>query len=64
MSLNVIFNSADPGIYNIKTHAEGPAGALPLTPEMLVDSPCGNIFGLTLNAGMGWDQTACSAPKC
>ncbi|MCW2487001.1 YjhG/YagF family D-xylonate dehydratase [Candidatus Symbiopectobacterium sp. NZEC127] len=55
MSLNVIFNSADPGIYNIKTHAEGPAGALPLTPEMLVDSPSGNIFGLTLNAGMGWD---------
>lgn len=55
MSLNVIFNSADPGIYNIKTHAEGPAGALPLTPEMLVDSPSGNIFCLTLNAGMGWD---------
>lgn len=55
MSLNVIFNSADPGIYNIKTHTEGPAGALPLTPEMLVDSPSGNIFGLTLNAGMGLD---------
>jgi putative YjhG/YagF family dehydratase len=33
---------------------EGPAGELPLTDEMLLNEPSGNIFGLTMNAGMGW----------
>ena len=30
-------------------------GALPLTPQMLMESPSGNLFGMTQNAGMGWD---------
>ncbi|WP_413728957.1 YjhG/YagF family D-xylonate dehydratase [Sodalis sp. RH22] len=55
MSINTIFTDVDASIYDIQTHAEGPKGSLPLTPEMLMDSPSGNIFGLTLNAGMGWD---------
>lgn len=55
MSIKFIFNSQDNSIYDIITHAAGPAGALPLTPEMLVNLPSGDIFGLTLNAGMGWD---------
>jgi xylonate dehydratase len=33
---------------------EGPAGRLPLTPEMLREEPSGNLFGLTQNVGMGW----------
>ena len=44
-----------PDIYDIRTKAAGPAGALPLTAQMLTDSPSGDIFGLTQNAGMGWD---------
>jgi dihydroxyacid dehydratase/phosphogluconate dehydratase len=28
---------------------------LPLTPEFLRDRPSGDVFGLTQNAGMGWD---------
>jgi putative YjhG/YagF family dehydratase len=36
------------------THARGPEGALPITPEMLLTQPSGNLFGLTQNAGMGW----------
>ncbi|WP_413735795.1 YjhG/YagF family D-xylonate dehydratase [Sodalis sp. RH21] len=55
MSLNTIFTDTDESIYAIRTHAPGPQGALPLTAQMLMDSPSGNIFGLTLNAGMGWD---------
>ncbi|WJV53265.1 YjhG/YagF family D-xylonate dehydratase [Prodigiosinella aquatilis] len=55
MSISTIFNHDNAQIYDIHTHAAGPQGALPLTPEMLIDSPSGNIFGLTLNAGMGWD---------
>ena len=36
------------------THARGPAGALPLSAEMLLTEPSGNLFGLSQNAGMGW----------
>lgn len=44
--------SAD--IYTIKSKAPGPVGSLPLTDDMLRNSPSGDIFGLTQNAGMGW----------
>ncbi|MEZ4666983.1 MAG: YjhG/YagF family D-xylonate dehydratase [Anaerolineae bacterium] len=30
-------------------------GKLPLTEEMLLNEPSGNLFGLTLNAAMGWN---------
>ena len=36
------------------TKADGPAGSLPLTDEMLRDWPSGDLFGLVQNAGMGW----------
>jgi putative YjhG/YagF family dehydratase len=32
----------------------GPDGRIPLTPEMLRESPSGDLFGLTQNVGMGW----------
>src|SRR5688572_3845288 len=44
-----------PNIYDIRTKGPGPAGQLPLTPQMLTDAPSGDIFGWTQNAGMGWD---------
>jgi len=37
------------------THAAGPAGVLPLSAEMLIKEPSGNLFGLSQNAGMGWE---------
>ncbi len=37
------------------THAPGPEGALPITAEMLLTQPSGHLFGLTQNAGMGWE---------
>ncbi|MDB6174453.1 MAG: dehydratase [Chthoniobacteraceae bacterium] len=45
-------------IYQIITRAPGPVGALPLTDEMLRQSPSGDIFGLTQNVGMGWEPGA------
>jgi putative YjhG/YagF family dehydratase len=45
----------DEGLFDVQTAADGPAGALPLTPELLRDSPSGDVFGLTQNAGMGWE---------
>jgi putative YjhG/YagF family dehydratase len=38
-----------------RTAASGPAGQLPLTPEMLLNEPSGNLFGMTQDAGMGWN---------
>ena len=43
------------GIYDIRTHAAGPQGALPLTEQMLLNWASGDIFGLTQDAGMGWN---------
>ncbi|MCS6850338.1 MAG: YjhG/YagF family D-xylonate dehydratase [Gemmataceae bacterium] len=45
----------DPSTYDVQTHAPGPAGRLPLTPDLLLHAPSGDIFGLTQDAGMGWD---------
>jgi putative YjhG/YagF family dehydratase len=54
-SRNDIFDSAAPDIYQIQTQAPGPAGSLPITDQLLRNSPSGDIFGLTQNAGMGWN---------
>jgi putative YjhG/YagF family dehydratase len=39
----------------LRTRGEGPAGRLPLEAEWLRSSASGDLFGLTQNAGMGWD---------
>ena len=45
----------DERIFQVRTKAPGPEGRLPLTAEMLLDRPSGDLFGLTQNVGMGWD---------
>src|SRR5438874_1899534 len=55
MSIRAEILSASQEIYNLATKAKGPAGQLPLTPEMLLNQPSGDLFGLTQNAGMGWN---------
>jgi len=47
----------------VRTHSPGPAGALPLTAEMLLTEPSGNLFGLTQNAGMGWEPNRLLDPE-
>ena len=49
-----LVDSSDATIYQLHTHGAGPAGSLPLTPEMLREAPSGDIFGLTQDVGMGW----------
>ncbi len=44
----------DPSLYDVQTKANGPAGSLPLTEEMLRESPSGDLFGWTQDVGMGW----------
>ena len=41
--------------FEIRTHSDGPTGTVPFTPEFLVDEPSGNHFGMSQNAGMGWN---------
>ena len=54
MSHSVTSASSDETIFEIKTTAPGAQGELPLTEEMLLNRPSGDIFGLSQNAGMGW----------
>lgn len=54
MSIKEIYGEANESLYEIYTHKEGPKGKLPVTPEILKNRPSGDIFGMTLNVGMGW----------
>ena len=56
------FGSAEP-LSKSRLAGEGPAGRLPLTPEMLREAPSGNLFGLTQNVGMGWSAAALGGPE-
>ncbi|MCM3713884.1 YjhG/YagF family D-xylonate dehydratase [Halalkalibacter oceani] len=44
-------------LYEVQTNAAGPEGSLPLTPDMLLHSPSGDLFGLSQNVGMGWNPS-------
>ena len=55
--------TSDPALWEITTAGAGPQGSLPLTAEMLLERPSGDIFGLTQNAGMGWDPRELGRPQ-
>src|SRR4051812_13348609 len=44
-----------PDVFAVQSAAPGPGGRLPLTEELLRNAPSGDLFGLSLNVGMGWD---------
>ncbi|MFZ4506801.1 MAG: YjhG/YagF family D-xylonate dehydratase [Fimbriimonas sp.] len=44
-------------LFDVATRAAGPSGTLPLTEEMLLNRPSGDLFGLSQNAGMGWEPS-------
>lgn len=62
-TLRSILESDDPLLYSLVTHAPGPQGKIPLTEEMLLESPSGDLFGLSQNAGMGWDPSKVGRPQ-
>ena len=59
----IVGGSAAAGLLDVQTVGAGPAGSLPLTPEMLLDGPSGDLFGWTQNAGMGWDPRELGRPQ-
>jgi putative YjhG/YagF family dehydratase len=52
------FGPHDPAVYDIRSAADGPAGSLPLTEQLLSERPSGDLFGLSQNVGMGWSPAA------
>ena len=46
-----------PGLFEVETTAAGPEGTLPLTDAFLKERPSGDVFGLSQNAGMGWEAS-------
>jgi len=60
---DAIAGVADDSLFDIRTRVPGPTGVLPLTAEMLLHRPSGDLFGLTQNAGMGWDPSKLTGPE-
>ena len=58
VSLSSLLDSGDQSLYDVASKAAGPAGSLPITPEMLMEKPSGELFGWSQNAGMGWEPSA------
>ena len=54
---------SEPHVLDVVTAGAGPQGRLPLTSELLLERPSGDIFGLTQNAGMGWDPRELGRPQ-
>jgi xylonate dehydratase len=52
-----LLESEDRSVLDVVSKAKGPEGALPLTSEMLLTRPSGDLFGWTQNAGMGWNPS-------
>ena len=55
--LEQLLDCPDATIYDFETETAGPQGRLPLTDAMLLQQPSGDHFGMTQNAGMGWEPS-------
>jgi putative YjhG/YagF family dehydratase len=58
----VSIEAQDPSVYAVRTTATGPSGSLPVDAETLRNAPSGDLFGLTMNAGMGWPPECITGP--
>lgn len=63
ISLESVLESSGRPLYDVATHARGPAGQLPITADQLRHAPSGNLFGLTQDAGMGWNPGELGRPE-
>ncbi|MFM8217950.1 MAG: YjhG/YagF family D-xylonate dehydratase, partial [Planctomycetaceae bacterium] len=63
LSVSQLLESQDARLYEVRTHGPGPIGKLPFTEQMLLDSPSGDLFGMTQNAGMGWNPQELLRPQ-
>jgi xylonate dehydratase len=61
--MNPILDSGDPALYEVVTRGPGPMGKLPLSDEFLRYRPSGDAFGMSQDAGMGWNPQSLSGPQ-
>jgi xylonate dehydratase len=57
LAIESILDSRDDSVYDLRSKAPGPQGALPFTHDMLIKRPSGDSFGWVMDAGMGWDPS-------
>jgi putative YjhG/YagF family dehydratase len=58
ITLETILDSGDTSLFDVRSKAPARAGSLPITAEMLLERPSGDLFGWAQNAGMGWSPKA------
>ena len=63
MTFLEIVDSRDPVLFDVTTTASGAAGSLPLTEQMLREAPSGDLFGWSLDVGMGWNPAELGRPE-
>jgi putative YjhG/YagF family dehydratase len=54
-SLDRLLGTGAGALLDVQTNAPGPQGKLPLTEDMLLNAPSGDLFAMSQNVGMGWD---------
>jgi putative YjhG/YagF family dehydratase len=62
-TLESVLDSGDESLFRVTASQPGPAGRLPLTPADLIDRPSGDIFGWSLDVGMGWAPAELRRPE-
>jgi xylonate dehydratase len=50
-------------IFDVVSQARAREGALPLTEDLLLNAPSGDVFALSQNVGMGWDPAELNHPQ-
>src|SRR6266853_1919254 len=58
ISFDTIVDSGDTSLFDVRSKAPGPQGSLPITADMLLNRPSGDLFGWAQDAGMGWNPRA------
>ena len=58
-----IADSGDTRLYDVTSATPGPPGVLPLQPDDLLNRPSGDVFGWSLNVGMGWTPSDVRQPE-
>jgi hypothetical protein len=58
-----LLDSPDEDLSAITSAQPGPPGALPISPRDLLERPSGDIFGWSLDVGMGWPAADLRRPE-
>jgi putative YjhG/YagF family dehydratase len=60
---HALLDSDDAAIFNVATKGPGAEGKLPLTEKQLLEAPSGDLFGWSLDVGMGWNPSELGRPE-